>query len=264
MADILEEIIAWKRVEVEQHKARLAEREIHRQVEQMLDGSVPSMKKAVGESASGIIAEFKRKSPSKGWINEQAQAADVPVAYGRNGAAAVSILTDSRYFGGEDAFIAEAREAGLTLPVLYKNFIVDEYQLFEARLAGASAVLLIAAALSREAYRQLNVMAHYLGLETLLETHSAAEIEYADHLPDLCGVNNRNLGTFITSVDNSYRLAPYLPEGVVRVSESGISSPATIRELRKAGYQGFLIGERFMKTDNPGEALRQFVKGIEG
>jgi len=259
MADILEEIVAWKRVELQTLKAQLPEREIHKRAEAMMDSPVPSMKKALSESNTGIIAEFKRKSPSKGWIHEQAKVGEVTTDYQRNGASAVSILADEKYFGGCDGFISEARKAGLSLPVLYKNFVVDEYQLFQARLCGASATLLIAAALGKDEFRRLNNLAHELGLETLLEMHCEREIGYADHEPDMCGINNRNLGTFVTDVNNSFRLAPLLPETAVKVSESGIGSPDTIKELRKAGYNGFLIGESFMKTDKPGQALNNFI-----
>lgn len=259
MADILEEIVAWKRKELVELKGLMAEMELHRRVESMLEQNVPSMRKTLAESSTGIIAEFKRKSPSKGWIHEDAKVEDVTPEYEKNGASAVSILTDEKYFGGCDGFIVKAREAGLTLPVLYKNFIVDEYQLFQARLCGASAALLIAACLSKDEFRQLNRTAHELGLETLLETHSERETEYADYEPDLCGVNNRNLGTFVTDVENSFHMASLLPKEAVKVSESGIGSVETIKALQKVGYKGFLIGETFMKTVNPGQTLKQFV-----
>lgn len=262
MKDILEEIIAWKRMEVEQMKARLSEHQIHREVERLLGSDVPSMSHALQESSSGIIAEFKRKSPSKGWIKEQGRAEEIPLDYENNGAAALSILTDERYFGGQDAFITTARQAGVTLPVLYKNFIIDEYQLFQAQLCGASAVLLIAADLKKSEFRSLLHTAHELQLEVLLEMHSEAELEYADEEPDMCGINNRNLGTFHTDVQNSFRLASLLPEDAVKVSESGISDPATVNMLRQAGFKGFLIGECFMKDERPGEALRQFISKL--
>ena len=262
MKDVLDEIVAWKRIEVEMAKSLVGEREIHARVERMLGGKVPSMANAIRQSATGIIAEFKRKSPSKGWIKEDGRADAIPLSYQSNGAAAISILTDEKYFGGSDEFIATARQSGVTIPVLYKNFVIDEYQLFQARLSGASAVLLIAACLTKSEYRQLLRTAHELQLEVLLETHSTPEVEYADHEPDLCGVNNRNLGTFITDVGNSMRLAAMLPQGIVRVSESGISNPQTICNLKKTGYDGFLIGENFMKTDNPGQALGDFIREI--
>ena len=264
--DILEEIVAHKRVEVERFKEQLSEREIHSRVEALMatpeGGIVPSISKAIKESATGIIAEFKRKSPSKGWIKEEGKAGIIPMSYQQNGASAISILTDYEYFGGKDEFIVKARKSGVTIPVLYKNFVIDEYQLFQARLCGASAALLIAAELSKEECRTLLRTAHELQLEVLLEMHSEEELEYADLEPDLCGINNRNLGTFITSVDNSFRLASLLPKDAVKVSESGISNPDTIRQLQTAGFKGFLIGECFMKEDNPGESLAHFISKI--
>ena len=257
--DILQEIVAHKRIEVERFKAQLSERDIHRQVEAILDFATPSMKQALLESASGIIAEFKRKSPSKGWIKEEGQADIIPLSYQQNGAAALSILTDEMYFGGCDDFIRIARHSGVQIPILYKNFIIDEYQLFQARLCGASAVLLIAADLTLAECKSLLQTAHSLGLEVLLEMHSEAELDYAALEPDLCGINNRNLGSFVTDVQNSFRLAELLPKKAVKVSESGISNPDTVKALRLAGFRGFLIGETFMKTPAPGLALRDFI-----
>lgn len=262
MKDVLEEIVAWKRVEVEQFKQRLSERDIHRLVEDLMAEGRPmaSMKKALSEAPCGIIAEFKRKSPSKGWIKEEGQPDIIPLHYQRNGAAALSILTDEKYFGGRDEFIVRARQSGVTIPILYKNFVIDEYQLFQARLCGASAALLIAADLSKEECRSLIRTAHELQLEILLEMHSEAETEYAELEPDLCGVNNRNLGTFITDVNNSFRLASRLPADAIKVSESGISDPNTIQSLQLAGFKGFLIGETFMKEPQPGDALKTFLE----
>ena len=262
MKDILEEIVAHKRQEVARFKQQLSERDIHRQVEAMLDFRVPSMRAALVASASGIIAEFKRKSPSKGWIKEEGQADIIPLSYQHNGAAALSILTDETYFGGSDDFIRTARHSGVNIPILYKNFVIDEYQLFQARLCGASAVLLIAADLSLPACRSLLHTAHELGLEVLLEMHSEQELDYAALEPDMCGINNRNLGSFVTDVENSFRLAALLPPDAVKVSESGISNPHTVRALRAAGFNGFLIGENFMKTAAPGQALHEFISEL--
>ncbi len=261
--DILQEIVAHKRQELERMKTKTPERLLHAEVERMLGGRVASLREAVSQSATGIIAEFKRRSPSKGWIKQEGKASRIPLSYQQQGAAAVSILTDSHYFGGCDTFVTEAREAGVTIPILYKNFVVDEYQLFQARRCGASAVLLIAACLSKQECRQLLRMAHELQLEVLLEMHGEQEAEYADWEPDLCGVNNRNLGSFVTSIDNSFRMASLLPAGAVKVSESGISRPDVIRELQIAGFQGFLIGETFMREDDPGEALGSFIREIQ-
>lgn len=260
--DILEEIVAHKRLEVERFKAELSEREIHRRVEPLLDFSVASMSQALTTSDSGIIAEFKRKSPSKGWIKEDGRADIIPLSYQQNGASALSILTDEKYFGGSDEFIKTARHSGVNIPILYKNFIIDEYQLFQARLCGASAVLLIAADLTVQQCSALLKTAHELGLEVLLEMHSEPELEYAELEPDMYGINNRNLGSFVTDVQNSFRLAELLPKDVVKVSESGISNPDTVKALRLAGFRGFLIGENFMKTDNPGQALAGFITQI--
>ena len=243
--DILQEIVAHKRLELEQMRLKK-----------------PSLRQALLDSDSGIIAEFKRRSPSKSWIKEEGRADIIPLSYQQNGAAAISILTDKQYFGGHDRFIMEARQSGVTLPVLYKNFVIDEMQLYEAALCGASAVLLIAACLSKEKLRALLHTAHELGLEVLLEMHSEEELEYCELEPDVYGINNRNLGSFVTDVENSFRLAERLPKDAVKVSESGISKPETIRELRQAGFQGFLIGETFMKTPDPGVALHTFIEQI--
>ena len=245
MKDILEQIIAHKREEVA-----------------ALYAKKPSLREALLQSDTGIIAEFKRRSPSKGWIKEDGRADIIPLSYQQNGAAALSILTDEHFFGGHDDFIRQARQSGVTLPILYKNFVIDEAQLHAAALCGASAVLLIAACLSKQACAALMNKAHELGLEVLLEMHSEAELEYAELGPDLCGINNRNLGSFVTDVDNSFRLAEHLPKDAVKVSESGISDPATVRALRQAGFRGFLIGETFMKTADPGQALAEFIGNL--
>ena len=258
--DILDEIIAHKRLEVAAQKRERPLRMLADRVEPLLAGpKPPSMAAALLASPTGIIAEFKRKSPSKGWIQEAGDAAVIPLAYQRNGAAALSILADGKYFGGRPDFIVKARESGVTLPILYKEFVVDEYQLYLARLCGASAVLLIAAALTPEECRRLVDTAHALGLEVLLEMHAEPELEYANLEPDLCGINNRNLGTFVTDVENSFRLAGKLPADSVKVSERGIGRPETLAELRQCGFRGFLIGERFMKEPDPGAALGEFI-----
>ena len=259
MKDVLDEIVAHKRVEVEGFKQQLPPSHIYKLVEGVMDVAQPSMREALMNSSSGIIAEFKRKSPSKGWIKEDGKANEIPLSYQQNGASAISILTDEKYFGGNDRFIKEARESGVTIPILYKNFVIDEYQLFQARLCGASAVLLIAADLSLVECKSMMHIAHELGLEVLLEMHEERELDYAELEPDMYGINNRNLGTFITDVQNSFRLASRLPEQVCKVSESGISNPDTVKMLRMAGFRGFLIGENFMKEHNPGQSLNDFI-----
>lgn len=237
---------------------RMVEREVMAREESKL----PSMRAALMESGTGIIAEFKRKSPSKGWICSGALPDEVPLDYQRHGAAALSVLTDHDYFGGSDSHIVRARRSGVTLPVLYKNFVIDEYQLLQARLCGASAVLLIAACLTREKCVLLREEARELGLEVLLEMHDERELDYAEVAPDMYGVNNRHLGTFITDVETSFLLADKLPSGECLVSESGLRSPDTVRQLRRAGYRGFLIGETFMTAARPGEALGDFIRQL--
>ena len=255
MSDILQEIVATKREEL-----------LHMRRPKV------SLRQALLQSETGIIAEFKRRAPSKGWIKEDGRADQIPLSYQQNGAAALSILTDRQYFGGHDDFIRTARQSGVTLPILYKNFVIDELQLYEALLCGASAVLLIAACLTKERCSVLMGLAHELGLEVLLEMHDERELEYAELGPDLCGINNRHLGSFVTDVETSFRLADRLrsvtvssssPAGSpVLVSESGISNPQTVRELRKVGFRGFLIGETFMKTSDPGLALNDFISKL--
>lgn len=259
--DILQEIIKTKREEMA-----------------ALYAPKPSLREALLKSSTGIIAEFKRRSPSKGWIKEDGRADIIPLSYQQNGAAALSILTDKQYFGGSDEYIRLARMSGVTLPILYKNFVIDEAQLYAAVLCGASAVLLIAACLSKQQCRALLEKAHALGLEVLLEMHSEEELEYAELGPDICGINNRNLGSFHTDVQNSFRLAEKLRticcptaspcndsaarqrNTPVLVSESGISNPETVKALRQAGFRGFLMGEHFMKSPDPGQALKEFIK----
>ena len=265
MKDVLEEIIAWKRIEVEKYKSEVSEHDIHMQVEKIinLDSPTVSMRKALIESSTGIIPEFKRKSPSKGWIKEDGKPDIIPLSYQQYGASAISILTDEKYFGGKDEFILEARKSGVNIPIIYKNFIIDEYQIFQARLCGASAILLIAADLKISECKSLLYTAHQLGLEVLLEMHSESELDYAELEPDMYGINNRNLGTFTTDIKNSFYLSSRLPKNVCKVSESGISDPDTVKELKLAGFNGFLIGENFMKTKNPGEALNDFITKIQ-
>ena len=263
MKDILEEIVAHKRIEVAEQKEQMPPRKLYAEVEQMMAEGVTkrSLSQALAQDDFGIIAEFKRKSPSKGWIKEDGKPEVIPPSYEKAGAAALSILTDEKYFGGSMDFVRKARPL-VDLPILRKDFIIDEYQLFQARHIGADAVLLIAADLGKQEVRSLTALAHELGLEILLELHAEHELDYAEIDVDAVGVNNRNLGTFVTDVQNSFRLAARLPQDKVLVSESGISNPDTIRLLREVGYRGFLIGETFMKTDNPGQALKNFISKL--
>lgn len=261
--DILEEICAWKRIEVERQKYDLPVKELYAIVERRLaDGHEHhSMRQSLSDSDYGIIAEFKRKSPSKGWIKEDGRPDLIPASYAANGASALSILTDEKYFGGDMHFVEIARPT-VQLPILRKDFIVDEYQLFQASRIGADAVLLIAACLKKDELRQLSIMAHQLGLEVLLEIHGERELDYCDIDVDMVGVNNRDLGTFHTDVQHSFDISSKLPEDVLKVSESGIGNPSTIKRLRQAGFRGFLMGEHFMKAANPGLALKEFIMEI--
>lgn len=267
MSDILEEIVAHKRIEVEKAKLAKPLSLLAKEAENLIGTGihpVRSLSTSLRQSASGIIAEFKRRSPSKGWIKESGRPEVIPPSYALHGASGLSILTDEHYFGGCQDFVRTARPLVGDTPILRKDFIVDEYQLFEARLIGADAVLLIASDLDKESCRALAHRAHELGLETLLEIHTEAELDYVGDDIDMVGVNNRHLGTFHTDVATSYRLASQLPKDYVLVSESGISQPQTVRELREAGFRGFLIGETFMRQESPGEALGAFIQAVVG
>ncbi|MCQ2218344.1 MAG: indole-3-glycerol phosphate synthase TrpC [Paludibacteraceae bacterium] len=266
MKDILEEIVANKRIEIEAAKALLPIDDLRRLVEKKIETEglkQRSMRNSLRNSQSGIISEFKRKSPSKGWIHEDAKVTDVVPKYSANGASAISILTDEKYFGGNQNFIREVRSM-IDTPILRKDFIVDEYQLYEAKLIGADAVLLIAADLTQTECKELLGKAHELGLEVLLEIHDEKELEYVTPEVDMLGVNNRHLGTFHTDVQQSFNIASLLPKEFTLVSESGISKAETVKELRSAGFRGFLIGENFMKEGDPGLALKSFIQQVEG
>ena len=259
MKDILSEIIANKRFEVDLQKQAIS-------IEQLQEGLseapvMRSMKQALASSKSGVIAEFKRRSPSKGWIKQDARPEEIVLSYATAGASALSILTDEKFFGGSLKDIRIARPL-VEIPILRKDFIIDEYQLYQVKIVGADAVLLIAAALEQERCNELTEKAHSLGLEVLLEIHSPEELSYINEKIDMVGINNRNLGTFFTNVENSFRLAGQLPQGAVLVSESGISDPEIVKRLRTAGFRGFLIGETFMKTEQPGETLQNFLQAI--
>lgn len=261
MKDILDEIIAHKQIEIELQKAAISQDLLINNCNEPTPRV--SMRASLAASPSGIIAEFKRRSPSKGWIKEEGKADLIPPAYQAAGASALSILTDEKFFGGTLKDIRAARPQ-VQLPILGKDFIIDEYQLYQARIVGADAVLLIAAALDKEQCKALAIKAHELELEVLLEIHSEQELEYVNENIDMIGVNNRNLGTFHTEVENSFRLAERLPKEMLLVSESGISTPETVKQLRAAGFRGFLIGENFMKTPDPGKALQEFIKELAG
>jgi len=212
-------------------------------------------------TGTGIIAEFKRMSPSKGVINSNAHIGEVTVGYVHAGASGLSILTDKKFFGGSCDDLILARELNL-IPVLRKDFIIDELQVVESKAAGADAILLIAAALGREQVFKLSALSHSLGMEVLLELHSPGELEMANEHVNIIGINNRDLKTFSVNINVSVEMADRIPVQFLKISESGISSPTIVRELRKAGYNGFLMGEFFMSRENPVSAFSDFVKEI--
>ncbi len=250
MNNILQKIVDNKRREVEALNARGGN--ITNELTPRLFLNTPaSMSKAIKESTNGIIAEFKRRSPSKGEIHPLALVSDIVPEYEAAGAAACSVLTDTVFFGGALSDLALASET-TRLPLLRKDFIVDERQIYEARIFGASAVLLIAAVLS------FDEITRY----TSLELHSTADLDRFVPEADMVGVNNRDLTTFRTDTNTSLSIVASLPADIVKIAESGISSPDEIHRLRDAGYDGFLIGERFMIQPSPGKALKQFINEL--
>jgi indole-3-glycerol phosphate synthase len=213
------------------------------------------------EERTGIIAEFKRKSPSKGIINDQADVLTVTAAYCREGASALSVLTDEFFFGGSAEDLKRARIN--QIPILRKDFILDEYQVAEAKAIGADAILLIAACLDPDSVRKLAIFAKSLHLEVLLEIHSKQELEHLCDEIDLVGVNNRDLKTFSVDINRSTELIRYIPPGKICIAESGISDVATILHLKAHGFKGFLIGENFMKEPEPATAFASFVNQLK-
>lgn len=255
--NILDTIIARKRVEVEAMQ-RLLPFGLLTEIAADTKRTVNPMAQALRASSSGIIAEFKRRSPSKGDIYPCADPAVVVPGYQRAGAAACSVLTDTPFFGGSLTDLVVARQFG-SLPLLRKDFVISPYQITQAYLYGADTVLLIAAVLDANTIGEMIEHAHSLGLQTLLELHDESELAKATRESDMTGVNNRNLKTFVTDTGISLNLANKLPAGSVKVAESGLRSMADIKRLQEAGYQGFLIGERFMATKVPAEALKNLL-----
>ncbi len=263
MRDILSEIVSDKKVEVNNQKKQLPLSELESRLVQNIDIPFISLYDALMNSKTGIIAEFKRRSPSKGWLHQNADVEVVTKAYEVAGASALSVLTDEKYFGGTLTDLKSAVN-NVHIPVMRKEFIVDEYQIYEAKLAGASAILLIAAAITKEESKRFTELANQLQLDVLLELHDESEIDYITPLNRVVGVNNRNLGSFVTDLDKSYRMAQLLPEEAVWVSESGISDSSAVKDLKAIGYKGFLIGEYFMKSGNPEKSLKDFIQQIVG
>lgn len=259
MENVLTRIMRDKAEEVAEAKRLRPLAELQSAVKDL--PSVRSLRRSLETHDGGIISEFKRRSPSKDWINREARPADIIPSYERAGAAGLSILTDHKYFGGSVADVIEARPL-TTLPILRKEFVCDEYQLYEARAIGADACLLIAAAIGNERCRELAATAHALGLEVILEVHAKEEIEAYSEDVDIIGVNNRNLKLFQTSPVQSEELFPFLPKAPLPISESGLLDPAVAHRLKDVGYKGFLVGEAFMRTPRPGDALREYIAAM--
>ncbi len=258
--NILEQIIASKRIEVGRKKA---ERPAHLlEQSSFFNRETLSLKKNILDSSkTGIITEFKRRSPSKGVINADADVSEVTAKYTRFGASGLSVLTDTDYFGGSEADLQQARLNDI--PILRKDFIVDEYQVLEARAMGADVILLIAACLRPSEVLQLASFARNLQLEVLLELHAEEELDHINDYTELVGINNRNLKTFDVDMDKSISMAEKIGKAAVRIAESGIHHPEDVEKFRKYGFEGFLIGERFMKERDPGMAFKIFADQIK-
>ena len=259
MTDILERIVAAKREEIALAKARRGQVSLRREAEGRRDlrGFEAALRAQVAAGRAAVIAEVKKASPSKGVLREHFVPADIAASYELGGAACLSVLTDERFFQGCEAYLKQAR-AACALPVLRKDFIVDAYQVFEARAMGADCILLIAACLDNALMADLEAQAQALGMAVLVEVHDAAELDRALRLATpLVGINNRNLRTFEVSLDTTLALLPRVPAERLLITESGILAPADVRRLRGAGVAAFLVGEAFMRAPDPGAALAQ-------
>ena len=259
---ILDTIVTQKRQEVARRRAITPLRQLQKWP--LFNRQPLSASRAItSEQSSGIIAEFKRKSPSRGVINGQISPYDTTTGYVRAGAACLSVLTDGPFFGGYVDDLIQARLANPTTPILRKDFIIDSYQIVEAKAIGADFILLIAACLKPEEMVEFGQIAHALGMEVLLEVHDEAELDSHLHdSVDMVGVNNRNLNTFVTDMNTSVRLAPLIPSDFVKVSESGLQRADSSVALKELGYQGFLIGESLLNTPSPEGALRTLVANV--
>ena len=257
---ILEKIMAYKRTEVERDRQSVPIGKLESSI--YFDHACLSLKHFLRHpDRSGIIAEFKRKSPSKGDINTHSEVEEVTMGYSKAGASGLSVLTDRHFFNGSNDNLLRARRVNFT-PILRKEFIIDEYQIYEAKSIGADVILLIAECLTKEAVRQLAGKAHALGMEVLMEVHSEDQLDKCNEFIDIVGVNNRNLKDFTVSIETSARLFDKIPNEFVKISESGISDPASIRYLKEVGFQGFLIGEHFMKQQQPHLACSKFIESL--
>jgi len=257
---ILDTIVAQKRIEVANKQSLKSIKELEKSV--FFEMPTLSLKSTLQDkNKTGIIAEFKRKSPSKGIINDTASLKEVTKAYTQFGAAGISVLTDEPFFGGNLSDLEEATTN--RIPLLRKDFMISEYQIIEAKASGASVILLIAACLSPKQVKEMTLLAHGLGLEVLLEIHNQEELEHINEAVDLVGVNNRNLKNFEVSIDVSLGLIQQIPSSMPAIAESGIDNPNTIVTLQKAGFTGFLVGERFMKESDPSIAFANFVNELK-
>jgi len=258
---ILDKIVNHKKKEVETRKSLYPTTLLEKST--FFESLTVSMSKYIKrEDKSGIIAEFKRKSPSKPSINLYADVEEVSVSYMQAGASALSVLTDTHFFGGKSEDLTIARRYNFC-PILRKDFIIDEYQIVEARSIGADAILLISEILTADQVKSFTKVAQDLGMEVLMEIHSEKQLDKYEGNLNIIGVNNRNLDTFVTDIQSSKDLFEKLPQEVTKISESGIHTIEAIHELKTIGYEGFLIGERFMATPNPGEACQSFIQQIE-
>lgn len=258
--NILETIVAHKKEEIKSRQAAVSRADLEKR--ELFERSTLSLRQSLlDENKTGIIAEFKRKSPSKGIINATANVEAVTNAYTTYGASGLSVLTDENFFGGSSEDLEQARVNDI--PILRKDFIVDDYQITEARAIGADVILLIAACLSPKEVRQLAAAAKKLQLEVLLEIHNEAELEHICDEVDLVGVNNRDLKTFEVDINTSLNLIKHIPKEKPAVAESGISTVQAILTLQEAGFKGFLIGENFMKQPDPSIAFADFVQQLK-
>lgn len=260
MSTILDEIVEHKKKQVEQDKQKISAADLMRWPD--YTRTCLSLRQyLLAPSGWGVIAEFKRKSPSAGPINLESSVEEVVLGYAAAGVSALSILTDEPYFAGRNGDLKAARPI-VSLPILRKEFIVDEYQIIEAKAMGADAILLIAECLERIQLQEFTQIAKQLGLEVLTELHDAAELDKLNEFIDVVGVNNRNLKNFKVEVNTSKKLFPLIPDQFVKISESGISKPETIVDLKTFGFQGFLIGENFMRSPDPAMAAQNFMQEI--
>jgi len=258
--NILDKIIADKFKEVELKKSLIPVSQLEKSV--LFNRKCISLAENL-RTGSGIIAEHKRRSPSKSVINQSLNVQDVAKGYEEAEVSGISVLTDGKYFGGSLEDLLYAR-ASVKTPILRKDFMIDEYQIMEAKAYGADAILLIAAVLTEKQLIYLANSAKSIGLDVLLEVHNHEELQKSLKVnADMIGVNNRNLKTFEVNIDNSKKLVKLIPDNFVKVSESGISNIETITDLKNYGFEGFLIGENFMKTDNPGTAAKEFIKTLK-